>query len=69
MFIKLLFLQTAEYYKKKFFEKIKEDCLNKKEEYEKDGIFDILDKKSLTIFNAALNSEDYKEFEKLIKNA
>jgi len=56
MFIKLLFLQTAEYYKKKFFEKIKEDCLNKKEEYEKDGIFDILDKKSLTIFNAALNS-------------
>lgn len=69
MFIKLLFLQTAEYYKKRFFEKIKEDCINKKEEYENEGLFEILDKKSITIFNAGLNSKDYKEFEELIKNA
>ena len=69
MFIKLLFLQTAEYYKKQFFEKIREDCINKKEEYESEGLFDILDKKSITIFNAGLNSKDYKEFEELIRNA
>lgn len=69
MFIKLLFMQTAEYNKKKFFEKIKEDCINKKEEYEKEGIFDILDKKSITIFNAGLNCKDYNEFEETIKNA
>ena len=69
MFIKLLFLQTAEYNKRRFFEKIKEDCINKKEEYEKEGIFDILDQKSIKIFNAGLNCENYKEFEELIKNA
>ena len=69
MFIKLLFMQTAEYYKNKFFEKIKQDCINKKEQYEKEGIFEILDEKSIKIFNAGLNSEDYKEFEDLIKKA
>ncbi|SDA42322.1 glycosyltransferase [Methanobrevibacter millerae] len=69
MFIKLLFLQTSDYYKKNFFEKIKEDCINKKEEYENEGIFDILDEKSIKIFNAGLNSKNYEEFEELIRNA
>ena len=69
MFIKLLFMQTTEHYKQQFFEKIKEDCLNKKEEYENEGIFDILDEKSIKIFNAGLNSKDYKEFEEQIRNA
>ena len=69
MFIKLLFMQTDDPFKKRFFDKIKEDCINKKEEYENEGIFDILDKKSIIIFNAGLNSQDYKEFEELIKNA
>ena len=69
MFIKLLFLQTEEIYKKKFFEKIRQDCINKKDEYEREGIFDILDEKSIKIFNAGLNSKDYKEFEELIRNA
>ena len=69
MFIRLLFLQTKEYYKKRFFEKVKTDCINKKEEYENEGIFDILDKKSINTFNAGLYSKDYIEFEELIRKA
>ena len=69
MFIKLLFLQTGENNKKSFFEKIQEDCKNKKEEYEKEGIFEILDEKSIKIFEAGLNSKNYKEFEELIRKA
>ncbi len=69
MFIKLLFLQTGENYKKSFFEKIQEDCRNKKEEYEKEGIFEILDEKSKKIFEAGLNSKNYNEFEELIRKA
>lgn len=66
--IQCLFLQTFENYKERFFEKIKEDCMNKKEEYENEKIFEILDDKSIKIFNAGLNSKDYKEFENIISN-
>lgn len=69
MFIKNVFLQTSENYKKEFFEKFQRDCKNKKEEYEKEGIFEILDEKSIKIFEAGLNSKNYKEFEELIRKA
>lgn len=69
MFIKLLFLKTEDPYKQRFFEKIKQDCIDKKEEYETEKIFNILDNKSITIFNSALKAKDYMEFEELILNA
>ncbi len=69
MFIKLLFFKTDDKYKQKFYEKIKLDCINKKEEYEKEGIFEIFDKKSNVIFKAALTTTNYKEFEEIIRDA
>lgn len=66
--IKSLFLKTSENYKKKFFERIKEDSINKKEEYEAENIFEILDENSRKIFNASLNSDNHGKFEEIIKS-
>lgn len=57
------FTGVPEEYKKDFYDEIKMNFSKHKKELEKDGTLKICSERSLEIFNSALNSESYKEFE------
>lgn len=61
--IKLRYSQITEEYKKDFYDLLKKDCIDKKEEYESDQAFEKLSDNYKNIFYACLNSKDYEEFE------
>lgn len=65
--IQFRFLQTSNEYKEKFYNKIHEDFLDKKDEYLHDSFFLSLPEQIKNIFFAGLNSDNYMDFEEKIK--
>ena len=61
--IYLRFSQLPEEYKEDFYNKFKQDFLNKKEAYENEGTIDLANKRSLEIFYNLIESENHVEFE------
>ena len=58
------FSQVDESFKEEFFNRIKEDCKNHEKEFKNDFVFrEKVHPRSRHIFNAALKSENYKQFE------
>ncbi len=60
--IYLRFLQIGDEFKEKYFQKMKQDFSNKKEEYDKDDIFQKGDEKHRELFYKALDSETPLEY-------
>lgn len=59
----LRFKLLSEEYKDDYFDKLKVNFTNYKGELEENGVFDKCSERSLLIFEKALNSDDYHEFE------
>ena len=66
--IKFRFSQTSEEHKEVFFNEIKKDFLDKKEEYLNSPYFNNLPIETKNIFFAGLNSDSYHEFERKINS-
>lgn len=61
--IYLRYSQVPDEFKLDFFNKIKQDFINKKSVYEMDGTLDLANKRSKKIFFSAIDSMTYMEFE------
>lgn len=57
------FAMVSDEYKKDFYDKIKDNFLKNQKSLERDGILYKCSKRSLKIYNSAINSQTYREFE------
>ena len=61
--IYLRFSQVPDEFKPDFFDKIRNDFLNKEDSFRRDGTFEVASTRSKEIFNSAIEYDNYREFE------